>query len=266
MKRITNEFKDLARRQIGFRVISDARLRLTRVGSTLALRRRETLEVNRVRAILTRPPTALVATIIPTYKRRDLLRRAVESVLHQSVTDQAVIVVDDGGGLPNLPNDPRLTAISLSRNCGTVGMVRNVGIRISESSFLAFLDDDNEWTPNHLEVSLAALAGGADMTYTALQRVQPDGTPLGDAFTWPFHRQRLLNEKSVDASTIVVKRRPGVVFSRVPRWLGEVPGADWELVFRLSRKMKTVHVPVVTVRYLVNPDSYYTTWRANAKR
>lgn len=259
------DLKALLRREIGYRVISETRLRLMRAGPTLLLRRREAFEVNRARVTLNRSPSALVATIIPTYQRHTLLLRAVESALQQSVADQVVVVVDDGGGLPTLPDDPRLTAISLSRNCGVVGVVRNVGIRVSESKFIAFLDDDNEWTPNHLEVSLAAHTGGADLTYTALQRVRPDGTPYGDALSWPFHRQRLLNEKSVDASTIVVSRGPGVLFSRVPRWLGDVPGADWELVFRLSRKMQTVHVPVVTVKYLVNPDSYYTPWRAEAR-
>jgi hypothetical protein len=260
------DLKALLRREIGYRVISETRLRLTRVGPTLLLRRREAFEVHRARAILNRSPSALVATIIPTYRRHALLLRAVESALRQSVADHVVVVVDDGGGLPKLPDDPRLTAISLSRNCGVVGVVRNVGVRVSESRFLAFLDDDNEWTPNHLEVSLAAHAGGADLTYTALQRVRPDGTPYGDALSWPFHRQRLLNEQSVDASTLVVRRQPRVRFSRVPRRLGDVPREDWELVFRLSRQMQTVHVPVVTVKYLVSSDSYFTSWRAEAQR
>ncbi len=260
------DLKALVRREIGFRVISEAKLRLTRAGPTLALRRRETFEVNRARAILKRPPTALVATIIPTYKRHQLLTRAVESALRQSVANHAVIVIDDGGGLPRLPDDPRLTTVSLSRNCGIVGVVRNVGIRVSESRFVAFLDDDNVWTPNHLDVSLAAHANGADLTYTALQRVLPNGNPVGDALSWPFHRQRLLNEQSIDVSTVVVKRRRGVLFSRVPRRRGDVPREDWELVFRLSRTMRTEHVPVVTVRYLVSPDSYFTPWKADSNR
>jgi glycosyltransferase involved in cell wall biosynthesis len=263
VKSLMTDLKDLVRREIGFRVISEARLRLTRAGPTLALRRRETFEVNRALAILKGRPKALVATIIPTYRRHDLLPRAVESALQQSVVDQVVIVIDDGGGLPKLPDDPRLTVVSLSRNCGVAGVVRNVGIHISDSKFLAFLDDDNEWTANHLEVSLAAHGGGADLTYTALQRVLPDGSPFGDALSWPFDRERLLNEQSVDVSTVVVKRRPAAVFSRVPRRLGDVPKEDWELVFRLSRKMRTEHIPVVTVRYLVSRDSYYTVWNGD---
>jgi Glycosyl transferase family 2 len=260
------DLKEFARREIGFRVISEAKLRLTRAGPTLALRRRETFEVNRARAILKRPLKALVATIIPTYKRNELLRRAVESALQQSVADQAVVVVDDGGGLPKLPDDPRLTTISLSRNCGTVGVVRNIGIRVSDSWFLAFLDDDNEWTPNHLAVSLAAHADGAELTYTAMQRVRPNGSLVGDALSWRFDRQRLLNEQSIDVSTVVVKRKPGALFSRVPRRRGDVPREDWELVFRLSRTMRTEHVPIVTVRYLVSAESYFTPWTLDNDR
>jgi hypothetical protein len=35
---------------------------------------------------------------------------------------------------------------------------------------------------------------------------------------------------------------------------------DWELVYRLSRRIRTQHVPVPTVRYRVNLESYYTDW------
>jgi hypothetical protein len=239
--------------------IETARLRVVRVGPTLQLWRRERYEIKRARALLNRKPTGLVVTIIPTYRRGDLLLRAIDSALQQTVTDHAVLVVDDGGGVPAMPRHPRLTVLSLSRNCGVVGVVYNIGIGVSDSKFLAFLNDDNEWSPNHLALSLEAHARGPELTYTAMRRVRPDGSEV-DILSWPFSRGDFRHKGSVDANTVVVRRRRGVVFSRIPRRFGEYPAEDWEFVFRLSRTMRVEHIPSVTVTYLMNPRSYWTSW------
>jgi hypothetical protein len=41
------------------------------------------------------------------------------------------------------------------------------------------------------------------------------------------------------------------------------PKEDWEFVYRLARRHRVEHVPVATVRYLVNPASYYSYWTRN---
>lgn len=219
-------------------------------------RRFETAEVRR--ATVDAPP-AEVTVVIPTYRRPDTLRRAVRSALEQVGTEVAVMVVDDGGGLPALPADPRLVAVSLSRNSGCLGLVRNVGIRLAHSPYVAFLDDDNEWAPHHLRSALAALQAGADLVYTAVARMRPDGTPY-DVLSRPFDRKALRETAFVDANSIVVRTGRGVRFSRLPRGRATLPKEDWEFVWRLSRRRRVVHVPEVTVRYTVNPDSYYTQW------
>ncbi len=204
-------------------------------------------------------PPALVATIVPTCGRPESLLRAVHSALAQTVEDHVVMVVDDGAGLPALPDDPRLVAVSLSHNTGCAGVVRNVGMMLARSTYVAFLDDDNEWRPDHLAVSLEALGRGADLVYTGVERVHPDGTVL-DVLSRPFDRTHLAEESFVDTNSIVVRRGVGVRFSRLPRSRTTLPKEDWELVWRLSRRLRTVHAPVTTVRYVVNPASYYTSW------
>lgn len=212
-----------------------------------------------------RRPVASVAVVIPTYRRPDQLLEALDSVLGQSHTDFVVTVIDDGAGLPELPRDPRVFAYSLSRNCGVAGVVRNVGIRASASRYLAFLDDDNTWKPDHLAVALAAHRGGAELTYSALERAYADGRPK-DVLSVPFDRARLREEGISDTNTIVVRRGPGVRFSRVPIRHGEFPLEDWELVYRLSRRLRTEHIPVPTARYLVHDGSFFTDWEAAEAR
>ncbi len=274
----------MVRRAFGWARLMEARNKLVLARTAPALHRFETSEVQRLRPTLPRPARALVATIIPTYRRPELLRRAVASALAQTVTDQVVVVVDDGGGLPDLPSDPRLIAVSLSRNLGVAGVVRNVGIRLTDSRFVAFLDDDNTWTPDHLATALETLgrprdasgvartgpapalvtgrarrAARIDGVYTALSRRDCDGR-LRDVLSVPFDRRRAADACFLDTNAFVARRTAGLRFSRLRRTPDVMPREDWELIFRYSRRHRVRHIPVPTVDYLVNQDSYWTAW------
>ncbi|WP_018684761.1 glycosyltransferase family 2 protein [Actinokineospora enzanensis] len=239
----------------------EAKNKLTLGRRVPELRRFEDDEVARLRAQLGERPETLVAIVMPTYKRPELLVDAVESALAQTVVDHQIIVVDDGAGLPALPDDPRLAAVSLSRNSAVLGLVRNVGIRLTRSKYLAFLDDDNTWHPDHLRHTLAALGGGADLVYSAVERRRADGTVL-DVLSEPFDRKTMVDDSPyVDSNSIVLRRADDVLFSRIPRVKATLPKEDWEFVYRMSRTRVVQHVPEATVRYLVNEASYYTSWK-----
>ncbi|MCZ7627720.1 MAG: glycosyltransferase family 2 protein [Microthrixaceae bacterium] len=205
-------------------------------------------------------PPAGIATIIPTYRRPELLPHAVESALAQTIIDHHIVVIDDGGGmLGALPESPRITALELPENVGCAGVVRNIGIRLSRSRLIAFLDDDNTWEADHLERAVQAHAQGAELTYSCLRRVDEHNT-LVDILGEPFDRSAMRNRSLVDTNAMVIRRRPEVHFSRTPRHRDDFPGEDWEIAWRLSRNLKVQHIPVTTVRYMVHPGSHYTQW------
>jgi glycosyltransferase involved in cell wall biosynthesis len=205
-------------------------------------------------------PPAKVVSIIPTFRRPESLRRAVNSALAQTISDHVVVVVDDAGhDLGELPTDPRLVVVTLSRNVKAPAIARNVAIRMTSSDFLAFLDDDNEWRPDHLQVSIGQLESGADMTYTNLERRLVTGE-LIDVLGHPFDRRRLRHEPYIDTNSIVVRREKGVRFSRIPRSRGLEPKEDWEFVYRYSRHRVVRHIDEPTVRYLINDRSYFSEW------
>lgn len=248
------------RRTVGLWPLFELRNKVLGLPATRRVRRAEDREVARLRRELGRLPSATVATVVPTYRRPQLLQEAVRSALDQTLRDHVVLVVDDGAGLPPLPEDPRLFAVSLSRNTGVLGSVRNTGIRLTGSRYVAFLDDDNEWAPHHLETAVAALEDGADLVYTAVERYRSDGTRV-DVLSRVFDRHALRDEDNyLDINAVVVRRGPRVLFSRVPRVKATLPKEDWEFVFRLSRRLRVRHVAVPTVRYLVNDESFYTSW------
>jgi len=93
------------------------------------------------------------SVVIPTFNRVRLLRRALDSVLNQSLQPFEVIVVDDGS------NDNTRAVIAkefprvnyqFQENSG-VSAARNKGISISSGSWIAFLDSDDEWCKHKLE-------------------------------------------------------------------------------------------------------------------
>ncbi|MEV6114658.1 glycosyltransferase family 2 protein [Streptomyces sp. NPDC052109] len=261
MRRVVRAPWELLKRTFGWLVLFELRNKVLLAPSALRLRRFEATEARRLAAAAAPLPAALFATVIATHRRPHELRAAVRSALAQTVRDQIVIVVDDGAGLPELPDDPRLFAVSLARNTGVAGVVRNVGIRLTRSRYVAFLDDDNLWEPDHLERALAVLQspGGPDGVYTALRRVLPDGTER-DILSVPFDRRRAARESFLDTNAFVARRDRSLHFSRVRRTPEVLPREDWELVYRYGRSHSVRHLPFPTVRYLVNPGSFYTTW------
>jgi len=94
-----------------------------------------------------------VSVIIPTYNRKNLLKRALHSVSSQTFAPQEIIVVDDGSsdGTKNwvLERFPYVRYI-YQDNSG-VSSARNAGIKEAKGSWIAFLDSDDEWISDKLE-------------------------------------------------------------------------------------------------------------------
>ena len=103
---------------------------------------------------------AEVDIIMPLYNKADYVSRAIDSILRQTVQGWHLIVVDDGSS-DNGPDivrnikDERIELIQQS-NQGPGG-ARNTGIAKANSSYLAFLDADDEWYPHYLANSLTAI-------------------------------------------------------------------------------------------------------------
>jgi glycosyltransferase involved in cell wall biosynthesis len=254
--------KALLKSKIGYIPMIEFRNKVYYGHTAPALLRFEKAEARRIGGRL---PAAKVATIIPTYKRPVHLVAAINSALAQTVTDQVIMVIDDGGGLPELPADPRVHAITLAHNIAVPGVSRNIAMRVTDSPYVAFLDDDNTWHPQHLEVALRRLESGPDApdgVYTAMRRVTPAGEVL-DVISTPFDRNLARNQGFLDVSTFVVRRSPAVRYSRIKRAKHVVPKEDWELMWRYTRRHRIEHIPDLTVDYLVNPDSYWTAWSDN---
>jgi GT2 family glycosyltransferase len=104
-----------------------------------------------------------VSVVIPTYRRRELVRRAVASVLAQTHQDFELIVVDgsDDGTREALSGLDERIRYHRERKPG-VARARNAALRLARAPVVAFLDSDNRWLPHHLACVTQALARHPD--------------------------------------------------------------------------------------------------------
>lgn len=102
----------------------------------------------------------MVSVIIPVFNRRDLIPRAIDSVLRQTFRAFEIIIVDDGStdGTGALIADRYASDVRLVAQAhGGVSRARNAGIRAAQYDWLAFLDSDDEWLPQKLQQQMACL-------------------------------------------------------------------------------------------------------------
>ena len=101
-----------------------------------------------------------ISVVIPAYNRATTIARALNSVLAQTFQDLEVIVVDDGSTdhtseVIQQIGDARVEIIRHTRNQGAAE-ARNTGMKAAGGKYIAWLDSDDEWLPDKLQVQLDA--------------------------------------------------------------------------------------------------------------
>jgi glycosyltransferase involved in cell wall biosynthesis len=97
------------------------------------------------------------SVIIPLYNKEPHVKRALDSVINQTVQDFEIIVVNDGStdksaDVVKTFSDARIRLINQKN--ASVSVARNRGINEAKSELIAFLDADDEWMPDYLETIL----------------------------------------------------------------------------------------------------------------
>ena len=118
----------------------------------------------------------LVSVVIITYKRPlEVLGRAIESVIKQSYRNIELFVVNDAPEEIDLANqlrdyvnnlaDTRVQYIQHEINKGA-NAARNTGLRHARGKYICFLDDDDEWISNKVELQLQYMKPGVGLVYS----------------------------------------------------------------------------------------------------
>lgn len=101
-----------------------------------------------------------VSVIIPLHNRKDMISRALNSILNQTFLPCEILICDDGSSdnpqdvMANFLNANTEIKWLRTENCYGVSHARNRGIAAAKGKFIAFLDSDDEWLPKKLELQL----------------------------------------------------------------------------------------------------------------
>ena len=202
----------------------------------------------------------LVSVVIPTYKRPTDLQRAVRTALAQTMRDIEILVViepDDSEALPALTafNDERIRPVMSPAKRGP-GIARDIGVDFSTATWIAFLDDDDEWLPTKLERQLAQSPDPAKTISMTLSYVVGDhGTVVlpSKAYDgqepfdcWMFDRKRWFGARTsmIQPTSLMI---PRALFKTLR--FGADQHEEWEFMIRaineLGYTLLTVPEPLV---------------------
>ena len=205
-----------------------------------------------------------VSVIVPTYNRPDRLREALQSILAQTFQDFEIIVVNDGETdaspvIDALPHGGRITYVKHERNKGLAAS-RNTGVRLSRGTYIAYLDDDDQYYPDHLAVLVQALQQG------------PFKAAYTDAFraieVWDGH-QRRVTQRDVPYSydfnpgrLLVTNYFPVLCMMHERACLDAIglfdetlfAHEDWDLWIRMATKYPFLHIKRTTAEFSWRTD------------
>jgi len=104
-----------------------------------------------------------VSVIMPTWNRAHIIEKAIHSVLGQTYSNLELLICDDGSTdntyeLIQSIADDRIKWLPAKKNSGKPSVPKNRGIKESNGEWIAFLDSDDQWLPDKLELQIQALA------------------------------------------------------------------------------------------------------------
>lgn len=195
----------------------------------------------------------VVSVVIPTKDRADMLGATLDSVLAQSYAAWQLIVVDDGSRdatpelLERYAHDERVVLLRHQTARG-VAAARNTGLAAATGTYVAYLDSDNTWFPDFLELMVRHLTQTGDRAaygVTALVEEGGEGRHLYRGL--PFDRDHLRERNYIDCIVLVHERSllelSGVFDESLRR------NVDWDLFIRLAEHTDFTLVPVRATQY-----------------
>ncbi|HUW20441.1 MAG TPA: glycosyltransferase [Sedimentisphaerales bacterium] len=224
----------------------------------------------------------MISVVIPSFNAGGFIKRTIDSVLEQIYCDYELIVVDDGS-TDNTAEVVKSYGAKVryiyQQNAGD-GPARNAGIKAAKGEWIAFLDHDDEWLPEKLQLQMELLGRHPDLRWCGSNRYQSDGarrtvvadveavrTALteGDYFE-DYFKAAAKGACPVITSTMVVHREAfelaGVFDSCWPR------AADLDMWWRIAYhfpKMGCLPQPLVVVHSGLQ-DRRSTALRLESKR
>jgi len=203
-----------------------------------------------------------ISVVIPAYNNEETIARTIASVLNQTFADFELIIINDGSqdatlDIINQFEDARIKVFSYP-NQGTSAS-RNSGISHSTGEYVSFLDADDIWLPEKLEMQLKVLQENleAKVAYSWIDYIDENDDFIvsgsHQSFSGEIYEQLLMKNFLENGSNPLIEKQ---ALLKVGEFDKSVFGSeDWDMWLRLAYKFKFVAVPKVQILYRIRENS-----------
>ena len=187
---------------------------------------------------------------MPSYNHGHFLKRALDSLIVQTYNNWQLIIVDNHSTdntneVVSSFNDPRITYLKTNNN-GVIAASRNIGIEASKGQWIAFLDSDDYWTKDKLEVCSNYFEDDIDLVHHDLKIVPKK---LKFLFKKLFSRQAktpalidlLLNGNFIANSSVVVRKKLLLQIGGISENKEMIAAEDYNAWLRISELTEGFH-------------------------
>ncbi len=187
----------------------------------------------------------LISVVIPTYNRANLIGRAIESVSKQTYKNLEIIVVDDASSdntaeVIKAIDEPRIKYVVHEKNGGS-DKARNTGVEAASGDYVAFLDSDDVWLPNKIELQVAAIKNASapekTVVFTQIKNDKGNGNEViiqpnrGKKETETLADYLFIYKALIQTSTVMLSRQMALATPFRP---GLSPHEDLDVFLRLE--------------------------------
>ena len=186
----------------------------------------------------------LVSIIIPYYKKKDYIKKTINSILKQTYKKFEIIIINDEPGelSKNIlsflkKKDSRIKIINNKKNIGA-GKSRNKGINIAKGKYIAFIDSDDLWKKNKLLKQIEFMRKkNIEISHTSYEIIDDDLVTRGTRQAKLMNYKELIKSCDIGLSTVIIKKS----LIKNLRFTNLKTKEDYVLWLEIAKKGKTIH-------------------------
>ena len=204
----------------------------------------------------------LVSIIMPSWNRRSIISKSINSVLKQSYINYELIIIDDGSTdgtkefIKNAYFDQLKTGVIvlLENPHKGVSYSRNTGLDIAKGDIIAYLDSDNTWDESYLRIMVGELNENLEYVccYSGL-KIKNYQTGRAEVFFEEyFSYEKLKKGNFIDMNAFIhkaiLKDNLGGFDISLSRLV------DWDLLLKYTKDKEPLAVPIAAVNYFLSKE------------